>query len=384
MNDIEKIKKSKIVQDIKNGCNIVKNDITIEITTTTECNCNCKYCFESDHSKHEISFQNQERILTLLDDLCRNFDPTRYRNVNIVFWGGEPTCNFNFVKQILYKTVDFEFVSYFMYSNGLIFEKFFELPFLDIYRKIVSRFSFQLSYDGEPHHSIMRGSNSEMIFRTARMLSENGFRVSFKATLSYDMISHLPEIWKSYELLEQQFEGINYSPTLDTTVKETGDEIFQQWKKSIAQIAKLEYSFFKRKSRFLSSIFIETSESKRSCNLKSHLLIHTDGNIYICHGCPYSNNKNDFKMGNINQISSLNEILDSSYDFGSSSRHPEECDQCSAMFCNICHVSQVDSKNYEKDWFMCRTANKLRCKYFKYLGKVNIALQLALLEKNIN
>ena len=49
----------------------------------------------------------------------------------------------------------------------------------------------------------MRGSNSEMIFRTARMLSENGFRVSFKATLSYDMISHLPEIWKSYELLEQ-------------------------------------------------------------------------------------------------------------------------------------------------------------------------------------
>jgi hypothetical protein len=48
------------------------------------------------------------------------------------------------------------------------------------------------------------------------MLIDRGFKsLSFKATLSFDHLELLPQIWDSYEELHERYNFATYSPTLD-------------------------------------------------------------------------------------------------------------------------------------------------------------------------
>ena len=375
---LNKIINSNIVNDIKNDV-IYKTDITIEINITNECNCNCKYCFEQDHGKKEINILEQNRQIKLLIDACEKFDVLKYNKLHIVFWGGEPMCNINFIKQIILATYEYEFVDYFMYSNGTLFNEFFQLVLSELHQRIVSRFHIQLSYDGEPHHTLMRGNNKDQIFRTAHLLIDNNYNINFKATLSFDMIKYFPECWKSYEELYNEFgDFVRYSPTLDTLTTSISNSVFNQWIISTKQIARYEYEFVQKHGYFLLQWFSPFFDIKASCNLNHHISINTDGNIYICHGCFYSKHANNFKISNTKNINTFYDILTDI--FPNNRKLNQECKYCDAVFCNICHISQVDSLNYVNDWEMCKNNNRIRCKFFKYFGKINEALILAIME----
>ena len=105
-----------------------------------------------------------------------------------------------------------------MYSNGTLldaYEKFIENPIIS---RNNYRFEVQLSYDGSPHNEKMRGYGEDKILKTARLLFKSGFKVSFKATLVFNMLKHFVDAWKSYERLYDEFgSSVRYSPTLDTT-----------------------------------------------------------------------------------------------------------------------------------------------------------------------
>ena len=381
MSDIvEKLQQSDEIKEIVNRVisdQKSRSAVNIEITMTNECNGNCAYCFEHDHSKALIDENEQNRQLKLIIDYCNNFDKNKFNSLNIAFWGGEPMMNFEFMKKIFEQTIIFNFVNYFIYSNGTQFDKFFEMVHLPYVNELRQRFRIQLSYDGEPHNRIKRGNTREIILRTAHMLKDNGFDVKFKATLSYDMIRFLPEIWKSYNKLNDEFGKIEYSPTLDTTVREMPESNFEEWKNALIEIAKLEFDFYRKNNRFLMSWFnTDGHDNKLVCNIDYNINIHLDGNIYPCHGCSYSCNRKDFVIGNTKQIQNLNQVLHKQvekYD------RPEECEICGAAFCNICHVAEVKSDSFRADWTKCITNNKLRCRYFKHFGKVKAALDIAVI-----
>lgn len=355
-----------------------KSAVNIEITMTNECNGNCSYCFEHNHSKSLIDENEQNRQLKLIVDYCNNFDKNKFSGLNIVFWGGEPMLNFEFMKRIFDQTLAFDFIRYFIYSNGTRFDKYFEMVHLPYADELRERFSIQLSYDGEPHNRLKRGNTREIILRTAHMLKDNGFDVRFKATLSYDMIRFLPEIWKSYEKLNDEFGELEYSPTLDTTISEMPEENFQEWKHSLEEIAKLEFDFYRKNNRFLMSWFnTDGQDNKLVCNIDYNINIHLDGNIYPCHGCSYSCNNKDFIIGNTKQIESLADVLCKQVE---KYNRPRECEICGAVFCNICHVAEVRPLAFKDDWVKCMTNNKLRCKYFKYFGKIKTMLDLAIID----
>ena len=376
MNFIKKIISSSELNKIKNNLNN-RPHVGIEITVTNSCNGNCSYCFENDHSKSLINVDEQKLQLNLLIDYCENFDLTKFNGLTITFWGGEPMMNFQFIEQILIATQKYQFINYFIYSNGTQFEKFLELIDLDKKLNFKNRMRIQLSYDGEPHNTIKRGKTKEIILKTAKLLQENKFKFGFKATLSYDMIKFLSEIWKSYEELYNQFGNfIRYCPTLDTTVKEWPEYEFEIWKEQIIQIARYEFNFYKKHKHFLMSWF-NYDNSKMVCNLDYHINVHLDGNIYLCHGCPYSKNKcKNFILGNTSKIKSFNEVLSKKC---SNYESCNECKECSATYCNICHITQVDVKDYINDWIKCMPSNKLRCKYFKFFGVVNNMLIYSLI-----
>jgi hypothetical protein len=129
---------------------------------------------------------------------------------------------------------------------------------------------------------------------------------SFKATLTFDMIYKLPEIWKSYEELFYKYPKINvrYFPTFDTS--KTLPEYLNIWKEKLLEVAKLEYNFIKKHGFSLWTWF--EGNHKGICKLQNTFHIHTDGYIYLCHGALYLNN-DKLKLGNTSN-SNLFELLD--------------------------------------------------------------------------
>ncbi|MBP5784852.1 MAG: hypothetical protein J6W16_04645 [Methanobrevibacter sp.] len=75
-----------------------------------------------------------------------------------------------------------------MYTNGTLVDEFKRLISSDVIYKNKDRFAMQFSYDGEPHHKLMRGDNSDKMLESAKLMFDNGFNISFKATLSFDML----------------------------------------------------------------------------------------------------------------------------------------------------------------------------------------------------
>lgn len=309
----------------------MQNDenVFIEITTTDNCNCHCSYCFEGAHCKTKPrNLRYEEKFLSRLAEFCESFKVKHPEAgkadsscrtcgdksgpfVTISFWGGEPFMNEEFLEKIVGLTRGYDFTRYHVYSNGTLVEayrKFLSSSCCD--ESVKKRFHVQLSYDGSPHNEIKRGYTREKVIETAKLLDEAGVLISFKATLSFDMIPHLPEIWKSYAELEDMFpnSGLVYAPTLDTNVSD--GKWIDDWKKAVVEVAKLEREHILTRGRPLWSWLMR--EWKSNCRLKNSLHVHSDGNIYVCHGSPYAKCK-QLKLGTL-QDDTFEDILARTYD----------------------------------------------------------------------
>lgn len=345
--------------------------LRIEITVTDGCNCNCSYCFENSHC-HIDRPEIEEHHLFLLKDICENLDFTKYSGIHISFWGGEPLLNYKYFLQIIETTYKYEYVDYHLYSNGTLFDKFQDFVKQPFINSIQNRFSIQLSYDGEPHHTLKRNSDKNIIFKTMDLLINNGFlNVSFKATLTKDLCHLLPQIWDSYYDLINIYPNIRYNVTLDTTDSTEDDTLFENWKIAIKLVAKKELQFFKQYGRFLSNLFAENA--KKKCNINDSIFIHSDGNLYACHGCPYIATSEQFKLGNSKDIQSFNELKLINLPY----QDNFDCLMCGATYCAVCHVNHI-IKNFKSEWFINVSNNINKCKYYKYLGYIKKILVFTL------
>lgn len=353
-----------------------KQNIFIELTITNNCNCKCSYCFEGDHPVVKSDSKVEERQLQLLIEACEKFNTDKYEFLTISFWGGEPFLNLEFLDKIINATYKYSFVRYHCYSNGTLVNKYQEFLSRDYIESIKNRLHIQLSYDGEPHHTIKRGNNSDAIFKVADMLKTLNIQFAFKATLSFDMIKYLPEIWDSYyKLFERYGSAATYYPTLDTSVNDIS--YLQDWKDTLKKILFKEYTFILNNHTALFGWF--NSSNKHNCMLGNSIHMHTDGNIYICHGCAYKEKNKNLLLANINQINSLYDVLSTKYNLGSL---PIKCKKCAATHCQICHIVNLsENDNPEKCWLNCRVNNNNRCKYFEYFGYISNVLKYKLISK---
>ena len=358
-----------------------KQSIFIEFTTTDNCNCNCQYCFEKRQSSCTIANQIEEeqRQLSLLKKTCELFNKDKYEWLTISFWGGEPFLNTKFMVQLCDATYQYEFVRYHIYSNGTLTNKYSEFLKQQFISQVKNRIHIQLSYDGEPHHTLMRGDNSKNIFETADLLEQFGISFSFKATLSFDLLDKLPEIWQSYEqLFEKYGKKATYAPTLDTTYK--SDDKLRIWTEAVLKVAKLESKFINQHGYPLWEWF-RLDTKKANCMLGNSIHVHNDGNIYICHGCAYTDKKEIFTINKTKNITSFFDVLSDKYQINTI---PHICEKCIATYCQVCHIEQIDKdKDPYQQWVVARLANLNRCKYYKVFGFISKLLKLSkLLYKN--
>lgn len=352
-----------------------KPTVGVEITTSSGCNCNCAYCFETDHH-FARDLEEESRQLALLDDYCsKDFSLDRNNDLRITFWGGEPMMNLDYVKKIIGTTIKHEFVHYYMYTNGTILGSFKELANCEWADVLKKRIHFQLSYDGEPHNTIKRGAlSSKMVIKTAEFLKNAGFDISFKATLSFDMLDKLPEIWRSYLDLREKFGSfVQYAPTLDMTTSNKNS--LEAWKTSLKEIMKLEHALWRKTGGPPLLAHLSSQTHKRVCDMRGTILMHDDGKFYLCHGCAYldDSKKKNLVLGNTRD-NSLAEVLAKSQEIDFTKKN-RDCIACPATWCTTCHAMNIDPKNYKSDWLECISSDKVRCKFFKVFATFARAFQ---------
>jgi uncharacterized protein len=369
----------------------IKNQFTLEITTTALCNLDCTYCFEglkTDKQKLDEKVDVLKlRIQELLDSEWFN---DKYDELNLSFWGGEPTLNFKLVTEIIQAYQDNPKVSYHIYTNAYDRNRLNKI----IDNVDTSNLHIQVSYDGKDINDVFRvlktgKTTSDKVVENIKYLSDRGISTSMKATMPLTAMGSLYSSWKDHERLYKELPNVRvaYAPTIDyvSDIDINGlPDLIDSFKHGMMKIAKEEIEFHKEHGHFLCTWFTE-NDAKTHCSSGVNMhAIDVDGNSYACHGSLYSPNKDEMKGGHIDDDSFINNIIKMS----DSLREPIQevsdiCNGCVATTCMICPVISLDNSkkdNFNDKW-TDRWVNNM-CGFFKAFGEIDRSVQYYINKRN--
>jgi radical SAM protein with 4Fe4S-binding SPASM domain len=305
---------------------------------------------------------------------------SKFSSIKINFWGGEPTLNMEVIDKVTEAFTDDETVTFFIFTNGSNIKEL--LPILLRFR---GRFDVQVSYDGEPvnyRRKTKSGSyTTDIVLKAMQLLRINGIKFQIKSTIGYSDFHDLPEVWEDFKSIRSRYgDKIRYAVTVDYHHIE-----FEKYKDDIEtallEVAKKELKYHKENDRFLSNIFAAT---KKYCGCgKKMLTIDIDGKAYYCHGCIYSDKKDDFVFGSVEDDDFLDKIKNNYKQFYNNQPVIDECETCSALACLRCNVTKYEDslKNEFNDKWYDYTSQQELCKYYMLAGKIGRAMLNVLKEE---
>lgn len=342
----------------------------VEITVSDRCNKNCSYCFEKHVDCHVDRFDEWKSLIL---NACEDIQANKLSDIDrlqLTFWGGEPFIRYDRMLDLIGATSKYGFVSYHVYTNGTLEDEIRNFANDDLFKNIADRFSVQVSYDGAPCNEKRRGYGFDSIRQQALMLAQAGAHVSFKATVCYDDIELLPQLWDSYEKLIGEWPGVKYCPTFDSIGQYKGD--IETWREIVENLCKREYRFFKKYGRFLMSWFDD--EQPRRCRLDNRVFLHTDGIQYVCHGCPYVSDLR-FKIGSI-----ADKRLVFIKDLKNNRRENASCASCDATYCVYCNIAGMPPGELRDVWNTGCCCKNSVCQLYRTFGRYRRILLYALMK----
>ena len=370
-------------------CQIEKGIFGLEITTTQRCNFACSYCFEREHVPGDTHINAKILIKKIKEFIESEFFKEHYSGIKLILWGGEPTMNMSLCKALFESTLsDDPRVCFFIYTNGSTvehllptFKRLNKKPFI---KNDPKKLTIQLSYDGNPIHDNYRKDKkgertSPVVMKALHMIHKNEIEYGLKSTMPWDAYCYLSMVWWDfYRLHELYGKKIRYAMTPDYYNVDFDKNIVEE---ELIRVAQAEYKFYKKHGRFLSNIF----KSRRAfcATGKSMATIDTNGDIYYCHGCIYSERSKDLRYSNIFDEDFINSIEKAHNYFGDTDIEPEECKECISSMCLRCNVrkfEESEKSDFRERWYD-HTAQKKLCEYFKLVGKIGSALRLMIREE---
>lgn len=360
----------------------LKRTFTIDITTTNFCNFRCHYCYEGNATVDTGKFNasKKDQLYTFIDKLLvDDWFVEKFDDLNISFWGGEPTQNLQFIFDVVERYKEHDNISFFIFTNG------YDIKELIAYLKsqtlkIRKKFSIQVSYDGKPIHNKRRvckmnpAPTAETVLANFKRLSKvRGINLGTKSTAMFSDIDMLEECWDDFKQLSEQYpkKKIKYSLTMDSRHASLVD--LKHIREVFIKIIKKEIAFFKEHKRFLSNLLDEARDTYCSAGMAA-IAINVEGEIFYCHGCLYSN-------GALKPFSSIYDehFIDKAkknfdyFEVGNAINNNIECQSCEAMLCLRCSSEKFSYSKKESlyDRWYDNTTQPGLCNFYKELGKIS-------------
>lgn len=373
---------------------VTKGEFSIEVTTTQQCNLGCTYCFEGCGDNPEENHKLNETLLDfakvaekidfLLEDEEFN---KRNSGIRIDLWGGEPTLNMPFIMQIFEKYLPNPKVNFYLPTNGYDIRSLLTLLIYLKENNALNRMNMQVSYDGRVNNPLrltLTGKDStERVRENILKILDTGVVLGLKATITASMFPHLINIWEDYNDLYYIFKEKGLRLTLAPTIDYYDNKNYsfeKEFEQSMLQIAKKEIDFYKKNGHFLWKWF---NGSKKECGAgKGISAIDVEGNVLVCHGGFYQDNKEELTLSSIydsneNYRDSIFEFRDNLESYIKKYKEPDYCFNCIATECMRCPVkkSEISNKDILFDKWVDHSNQPGLCKYFKIFGKIDRALQ---------
>ena len=368
---------------------------SLDLTATNACNYNCNYCFEHlDSHKSEYLDTNYDLLFKRIDQLLEsNFFKRQFQVLGLNFWGGEPTLNSTFIEKVFERYKSHPAVRFMIYTNGWRFSDLFEIAksVKDIYIYGHPKFVIQVSYDGMPIHDIYRTKKdgkltSSIVRNNIIKLEKADLPYSIKATVTPEVFKYLHHCYD--DLLEiyrmgrlDKWKSSIFFPTVDYYhIGEYEDDDFSRFlnelEESLVKISVRDIKFYNEFKRFFFAWF---NNGKAICSAGKDLtVIDLNGKVYKCHGCLYTDQKDDHLVTTIEDDDFVNK-LEESHEFHSKLMNvlPVTCQNCDVVYCLKCNSAKYQrskKQGYGERWTDYDVEPRL-CKVFHVNNKIVLAMR---------
>ena len=216
--------------------------IGIDLEVTKDCNFACKYCIERTYFANkdmslDVASKALEKINFLNDlvDSNKIYNPIyrvpndiKFNEINISYWGGEPTMNPEVINFLTTSLMDNKRVTFVIFTNSKRLSEYYDLiNKTNSHFDNSNRFRVQISYDGLPIHNANRidtkgNMTGHLVRKNIQEMMDTDINFHLKSTIAFD---DFDKIYDSYmDICELSDECLSkrinipplaYTPTID-------------------------------------------------------------------------------------------------------------------------------------------------------------------------
>ena len=326
---------------------------SIYLMMTNRCNLSCSYCYEREFFKGNTKNITEETAKQAVDWLVSQRLPGHKarpdEDINICYFGGEPTLNWDVIKknaQYCRKIEKEKKITFGLYllTNG------YKLPqpedqFLKDMHNL--NLKMQISLDGcQKAHDTTRGHFQEIVKNAKKIIKNCSHNVIIRMTLTPSNIHHAYESWRSMASLSCI---VNMIPIVEEVWTDEKIEIAKdEFRKIINYYQKFSTS---RPIRF--NIAEDCNDvGFRTCQAGGTMTsVTVDGIIYPCHRFQFHPNaKKDWSMG---------DIWKGAYRYPNFMNMLSGCYGCSSRICHPCPSAFILSNNNRPPDHYCKWCKEI-------------------------
>ena len=255
---------------------IVGQRVELQLLTTLRCNLKCTYCSIAEGdvlgSQGNVSY-SLETLKAFIDRHLRELE------TYVTFYGGEPTLNQPFMREVMERYPHFRFQ---LQTNGTLLDNLPDSVLSRLSNILVSIDGGEKTTDGYRGRGIYR----QVIKNLGKVRDRIGGTVTARVTWSNDEISfeELDELAHTFDYLYFQFvAGEAYTPAGMEKRKAVLSRLIERFFFSTEQIYPIIPLMGAVRNKVLPSRVIERYAGKTQCRASTHILnIMPDGKVYPC------------------------------------------------------------------------------------------------------
>lgn len=297
--------------------------LNLVIAPTTNCNFACPYCFEGEKQDKRMS---QDTTCNLIKFINHHQDT---KNLNIIWYGGEPLAAFDIMKDIVSRIKNdckITLASQTIVTNGYLINK----EVIDFMKTNLFK-SIQITFDGiKEHHDQTRCLKSsrkptyeKILLNIDKLLlnTTEQLEISLRININKENEDDFPIM---YKLLHERYPNKRVS-VYPGFIREEGKRNGQMCYNSI--FGKSKFDFYKKMDAKGINVDFYPHEHNKMCMtcLNNSFIIGPDGEIYKC----WNDFNNPSKIvGNIRDEKISNPRLISRYVYESTIFSDNRCKEC--------------------------------------------------------